>query len=708
MQINAATDTPPYLKPRLFSIVMIVCALALAGFMLVARYAQMDQERDLKTWQDKLNLIADSRTAAVAEWVDGHFGEMKKLAQNPSLQLYLTELSGLSNQAEGRPMPAEPAQKSYLRNLLIFTADRMAFAPQSVPLSLQIPTQIPYAAQSGIAVLDRENNLIVSTPYLSELEPQVREKLARVPAQDSGLLDMFRGEKGVVNIGFSVPVYAIQGDAGSSAPIARIIGLKPVGDALFKLLRHPGATEKTLASLLVRRDGDNVTYLSPLSEGGGALEKSLAAKPETLAEAYALASPDSFGEGRDHANTPVLFTSRAVPGTPWTLVQKIDYDEAMAPGQARRNGMIFMLILVIGVVVLTVGVVWYGASSRRAITATRFFKELAAASRAKEKLLKLVADNQPEAIYILDRELKYRFSNHTASTHADMRAEDMLGKPIADVLGAGRAQDIVDSAEAALFNQHKQSRVRRLNEGGAEIIIRSEFVPLDHIPLPGLPENTPGVLVVEQDISEVVHERERRLRLHRQLIDTLIAIVDKRDPHAANHSLLVSQIAHEVAEAMGLDAALCETTRIAGSLMNIGKIVIPAQVLTKRDHLSDDEKRALRDSLASSAELIRGISFEGPVVETLQQVQERWDGTGPEGLREDGILITARIIGAVNAFVGMISPRSYRAAMPVEAALRALLEKVDAAYDRKVVVALSHYIDNQGGRMMLEQLRAAA
>lgn len=709
MPSESAEPLPHYLKPRLLSIILVVALLALTGFMLVSRYAQMDHARDLRTWQDKLNLIADSRATVASEWVGGHFRELKKLAENPSLQIYFAELRQMHPEGEtmAAPHPAEPAQKSYLRNLLMFTADRMGFAPASVPLSLQIPTQIPYEAPSGIAVLDAENNIVVSTPYLSDLELQVKSQLAMLPADTPALIDMFRGSGGTVKIGFVVPVYGIQSDPGNAVPIARIIGLKEVNESLFSLLKHPGLTEKTLETILVRREGDNVVYLSPLADGAQPLEKTLAQNPETLAEAFAAAHPGDFAERRDYESRRTLVTGRAIPETPWTLVAKVDYSEAMVEGQVRRSGMVAILILIIGVVVLTVFAVWYGASSRRALMSTRYFKETAERSRAQEKLLRLVTDNQPESVFILDKDGHYRFANRRAARHAHMEPEDMAGKPINDVLGTAKAEDILNTAEAALYNKHEQSRIRRHNDDGKEIIIRSEYVPIEHIPVSGLPDKTPGVLVVEQDISEVVHERERRLRLHRQLIDTLIAIVDRRDPHAANHSMLVSQIAYEVAQGMGLDDEMCETTRIAGSLMNIGKIVVSSQVLTKRESLSEEEKQAVRDSMHHSADLLKGISFEGPVVETLEQMQERWDGSGSNGLKEDGILVSARIIAAVNAFVGMISPRSYRAAMTVDAAIKALLEKVDTLYDRRAVVALANYMDNLGGRAALELLRAA-
>jgi len=717
-----AESLPLYLKPRLLSIMAVVSALTVVGLLLVSRWAQMDLDRDLKTWQDKLGLTADSRAAAVSEWVDDNFTEMKKLAANPSLQIYFAEMQDASHENAKRETPAqkaealqrgepeertEPAQKAYLRNLLIFTADRMGFVPQSLPTTLQLHTDIPFEAHSGIVVLDMNNNIVVSTPYLGSMEPQLLERLAKLPPEKPALIDMYRGDKGVVNIGFTVPVYGIQADPAASRPVARIVGLKPVGEGLFKLLRHPGSTEKTLTALLVRKEGDNIVYLSPLSETGGALEKTLTAKPDKLAEAFAAANPGAFSQGRDYQGNAVLFTSRAIPNTPWTLIMKIDTSEALADSQVRRSGMMAIFILIIGVVVITMFAVWYSASSRRALMATRYFKNMAAVARAQERLLRLVSDSQRQGIYILDKEGRYHFANHSAAANAHMQPDDMPGKTASDVLGAAKAQEITDTAEAALYNQHTQSRIRRLNEGGEEVIIRAEYIPLEHIPLPDLPENTPGVLVVEQDISEVVHERERRLRLHGEIIDTLIAIVDKRDPHAANHSALVSQIAFEVAESMGLDAPMCETVRTAGSLMNIGKIIIPAQLLTKREDLSEEERRMLKDSLASSAALLKGISFEGPVVETLEQVQERWDGTGPQGLKEEGILISARIIAAVNAFVGMVSSRSYRAPMPIDTALKTLLGEVDTLYDRKAVVSLANYIDNQGGRAALEQVKAA-
>src|SRR3546814_6941600 len=85
---------------------------------------------------------------------------------------------------------------------------------------------------------------------------------------------------------------------------------------------------------------------------------------------------------------------------------------------------------------------------------------------------------------------------------------------------------------------------------------------------------------------------------------------------------------------MGLDSSLVEAAEVAGSLMNLGKIKVPTEVLTKREKLTDEEMQMIRNSVFASADLIRNIEFDGPVEETLRQLQEQYDGSGgPKGLK---------------------------------------------------------------------------
>jgi HD-GYP domain-containing protein (c-di-GMP phosphodiesterase class II) len=137
----------------------------------------------------------------------------------------------------------------------------------------------------------------------------------------------------------------------------------------------------------------------------------------------------------------------------------------------------------------------------------------------------------------------------------------------------------------------------------------------------------------------------------------------------------------------------------AGRLTSLGKILVSGSGLTKEDNLTEDEVERVRASIRASAELLEGIEFGGPVVETLRQVQERWDGKGqPEGRAGEAILVTARIVAVANALVALISPRAHRPALDIDRVLAALLEQSGGAYDRGVVAALVNHMDNRAGR----------
>jgi len=194
------------------------------------------------------------------------------------------------------------------------------------------------------------------------------------------------------------------------------------------------------------------------------------------------------------------------------------------------------------------------------------------------------------------------------------------------------------------------------------------------------------------------------MRILRQLVNMLVLMVDRRDPYAANHSACVALVARAIALGMGLDQTLVETAEVAGNLMNTGKIVVPSALLTKSSALTEGEMRQVRESLQSSIALLENIEFDGPVVDTLRQSQERYDGTGPLRLKGDAILVTARIIAVANAFVGMVSLRSYRTALTIDQAIKGMLASIDIQFDRRVVVALADYVENRQGRDAIAQL----
>ena len=135
---------PAELKPRrpvnwfvVGGAVLLVAAIVAAVFF-ANRFVADEHARNLQAWQIRLGIVADSRAAAINEWIDQNFATLRELTENASLQLYMTELQ----LAEGDPdaVTDEPAQASYLRNLLVASAERAGFKPpprraKSTPIS---------------------------------------------------------------------------------------------------------------------------------------------------------------------------------------------------------------------------------------------------------------------------------------------------------------------------------------------------------------------------------------------------------------------------------------------------------------------------------------------------------------------------------------------------------------------------------------------
>lgn len=202
-----------------------------------------------------------------------------------------------------------------------------------------------------------------------------------------------------------------------------------------------------------------------------------------------------------------------------------------------------------------------------------------------------------------------------------------------------------------------------------------------------------GVVAISRHASarragKYMVEREARIRTLNQLVAVLVSLVDRRDPNAAEHSARVAQIAGLTARALELDSTLVETTEIAAKLCNIGKMDVPRELLNSTAVLAETDRVTIRSTLASAAELLEGIAFDGPVVATLRQAQEHVDGSGPHQLVGEQILISARIIAAANAYVGMTSQRAYRPAMSPDAAAQVLQSLAGSQFDPEVIACM--------------------
>ncbi len=206
----------------------------------------------------------------------------------------------------------------------------------------------------------------------------------------------------------------------------------------------------------------------------------------------------------------------------------------------------------------------------------------------------------------------------------------------------------------------------------------------------------PTIMGLLQDTSERDRE-EQRARKHleqleaamRGTIEMVATMGQLRDPYTRGHERRVGEIAARIAEELGLDPHRVEGVRVAGYLHDVGKIAIPAEILTRPGSLSPLELELVRSHAERSHDILRNVAFPWPVAEVAWQHHERLDGSGyPRGLSGDEILFEARIVAVADTIEAMATHRPYRPGLGLEPALAEIEAGRGVRYDAEVCDAV--------------------
>lgn len=197
------------------------------------------------------------------------------------------------------------------------------------------------------------------------------------------------------------------------------------------------------------------------------------------------------------------------------------------------------------------------------------------------------------------------------------------------------------------------------------------------------------------DITEVRQFAEARLETLKKSIFALASVLEARDPYTAGHEQNVAGISVKIAAKLGLPQGQIEGLELAAIIHDIGKIGIPAEILTKPIGLTGPEYDLIKTHASAGADMVRDIEFEWPIADIIEQHHERLDGSGyPHGLKGDEICQEARIIAVADTLEAMASHRPYRAGLGMEAAVEVINARRDRFYDSRVVDACMALIES--------------
>jgi PAS domain S-box-containing protein len=170
------------------------------------------------------------------------------------------------------------------------------------------------------------------------------------------------------------------------------------------------------------------------------------------------------------------------------------------------------------------------------------------------------------------------------------------------------------------------------------------------------------------------------------MVAPMVAAMEMRDPYTAGHESRVADIAVAIGKEMGWSKERLHGLWVAGQVHDIGKISIPAEILTKPTKLSAGELALLHEHPETGFTILKDIPFTWPIAEIVRQHHERLEGSGyPRGLKGNAILPEARILAVADVVEAMVSIRPYRPAIKLNIVLKQIETESGSKLDAEAV-----------------------
>lgn len=307
------------------------------------------------------------------------------------------------------------------------------------------------------------------------------------------------------------------------------------------------------------------------------------------------------------------------------------------------------------------------------------------ALRRSEEEKSLILDSLSEFVAYYDSKLKVLWVNRAVSEVVGEPASRLIGLTWEQIWQKLNVETGIHPVKTVV-QTGKYHKKEVTSKDGRSWFIRA-------YPVKNLEDDIVGIVEVALDISQRKSaEQQRRLNLARtrrileETVEALAATSERRDPYTAGHQRRVSQLACAIARELGFSYDRVEGVRMAANIHDVGKVYVPAEILSKPTTLTRLEFSIIQTHPQIGYDILKDIEFPWPIAKIVLQHHEKLNGLGyPNGLASKDILIESKILTVSDVVEAMASHRPYRASLGIDAALDEIQGKKGDFYDQEIV-----------------------
>ncbi|MCJ7546796.1 MAG: PAS domain S-box protein [Deltaproteobacteria bacterium] len=333
-----------------------------------------------------------------------------------------------------------------------------------------------------------------------------------------------------------------------------------------------------------------------------------------------------------------------------------------------------------------------------------FYRDITERKQAEEKLRESeekyrdLVENINDILYATDEKGIVTYVSPAIESLSGYAPSEIIGRSFFEFLYREDVPYMMEQFQRDASGDTEPHEYRMVNKAGDVRWVRTSSRPLFR------ETRFVGFRGTMTDITDRKQAEEAVKRGYEQLQETfhatisaLASTVEMKDQYTAGHQPRVTKLACAIAEEMGLPAEQIEGIRMSASIHDIGKIMVPAEILNKPGPLTEIQYEMIKMHPRAGYDILKGLKLPWPVAQIILQHHERMDGSGyPQGLSGDEIMLEARILTVANVVEAMNAHRPYRPAHHIKVALAEIAQNRGIFYDSAVVDACLRLFTEKG------------